>query len=135
MRRYVVFFLFMGAFMVDAQASETLCLQAKSTVEETQCLSGVLDKDKKVLADYLNAAKERVAKEDSGKPQLDAAQDAWLHYLSAQCGDVYTYWEAGSYRYRADLECEIELTRARTHQIWSAYLRNFGTTPHLRPEP
>jgi uncharacterized protein YecT (DUF1311 family) len=135
MRKYVAFFFFMGFFLADVRASDPLCLHAKNTVEETQCLSGELDKANKVLTEYLNAAKERIARESSGKPQLDAAQDAWLHYRSAQCGDVYTYWEAGTYRYRADLECEIELTRSRTHDIWFAYMRNFGTSPPLRPEP
>jgi uncharacterized protein YecT (DUF1311 family) len=134
MRNLAVFFL-TGAFMTTAGAVELLCLHEKNTVEEAQCLSGELDKANKVLADYLDTAKQRVANENNGKPQLATEQDAWLHYRSLQCGGVYTYWEAGSYRYRAELECEIELTHARTHEIWSAYLRNFGSSPHLRPEP
>ena len=122
-------------FMPVAGAAEPLCLQAKNTVEDTQCLSGELDKANKVLAEYLNTARERIAKENSAKPQLDASQDAWLRYRLAQCGDVYTYWQAGTYRYRASLECEIALTRSRTRDIWSAYLTYFDNTPPLRPEP
>jgi uncharacterized protein YecT (DUF1311 family) len=135
MRKHLAVFLSMSVFAATAGAAEPLCLHEKNTMDEARCLSGELDKSNKLLADYLDAAKQRVANENNGKPQLDAAQDAWLNYRSLQCGGVYAYWEAGSYRYRADLECEIELTHARTHEIWSAYLRNFGSTPHLRREP
>ena len=135
MRKYITSLVFIGVVMADTSASELLCGNAKNTVEETQCLSAELEKTNTNLADYLAVAKERIARENSGKPQLDAAQAAWLQYRSAQCGDVYTYWQAGTYRYRADLECGIELTRSRTHDIWKAYLTYFGTTPPLRPEP
>ena len=135
MRKYLALFAFLAAFTTASWSAEALCLHEKNTVEEAHCLSVELDKADKVLADYLDAAKQRIASENNGKPQLDPAQEAWLHYRSLQCGDVYTYWEAGSYRYRADLECEIELTHARTREIWSAYLRNFGGSPDLRPEP
>jgi uncharacterized protein YecT (DUF1311 family) len=135
MRKYITFFVFIGIAMTDAKASELLCGNAKNTVEETECLSAELDKANRILTEYMAAAKARIAGQNSGKPQLDAAQDAWRQYRSAECGDVYAYWEAGTYRYRAELECEIQLTRSRTHDIWSAYMRNFGTSPPLRPEP
>jgi uncharacterized protein YecT (DUF1311 family) len=47
---------------------------------------------------YLDAARQRIAREDNDKPQLDAVQDAWLHYRSLQCGGVYADCEAGSVR-------------------------------------
>lgn len=134
MSRYIALAC-IGVVTANASASELLCEKAINTVEETQCLSAELEKSNKTLTDYLAVAKERIARENSGKPQLDAAQAAWLQYRSAQCGDVYKYREAGTYRNRAELECEIELTRSRTHHIWKAYLTYFGTTPPLRPEP
>jgi uncharacterized protein YecT (DUF1311 family) len=135
MRKYVAIFFSMRVFTAVAGASEPLCLQAKNPVEEAQCLSRELDKANKAMAEYLDTAKARISKQDSAGPQLDAAQEAWLRYRSAHCSDVYTYWQAGTYRNRASLECEIELARSRTHEIWSAYLTYFGTTPPLRPEP
>lgn len=134
MSKYVAL-AFIGAVIANASASELLCGNAKNTVEEAQCLSAELEKSNKALTDYLAVAKERITRENSGKPQLDAAQAAWLQYRSVQCDDVHKYWEAGTYRSRAELECEIELTRSRTHDIWKAYLTYFGTTPPLRPEP
>jgi uncharacterized protein YecT (DUF1311 family) len=118
-----------------AEKPQLLCLNTKNTIEETQCLSQELNKENGVLAKYLATAQEQINKQNSGKPQIAAAQEAWLKYRQAQCADVYTYEEAGTYRYRADLECEIEATRSRTHEIWSAYMRTFGTSLPLLPEP
>lgn len=88
-------FLPAGVFVAAAGAAEHPCLDAKNMVEETQCLSAELDKANNVLANYPDAAKQRIGEENNGKPQLDTAQEAWLRYRSVQCGDVYTYWEAG----------------------------------------
>lgn len=135
MHKQAMVFIAAAAFTAGAAASERLCVDSRNTVEETECLNGELAKAEKVLADYLGAAKERIAKENEGVPKLDAAQSAWTRYRSAQCGDVYRYWEQGTYRYRAELECDIALTRSRTHDIWSAYLVYGDSTPPLRPEP
>jgi hypothetical protein len=56
--------------MTAASAGELLCAHEKNTMEEAQCLSGELDKANKVLADYLDAAKQRVTRESNGKPPL-----------------------------------------------------------------
>lgn len=137
MRRYVVTCCLSFVVMLAARAEQPqlLCLNAKNTAEETQCLNQEFAKANSVLAEYLTAAQEKINKQNSGRPQIAAAQEAWLRYRDAQCGDVYAYEERGSYRYRAELECEIEATRSRTHQIWSAYMRTFGTSQPLRPEP
>ena len=118
-----------------AEKPQLLCLDANNTFDEAKCLNQELDKANSVLAEYLATAQQQIDKQNSRKPQIAAAQEAWLKYRDAQCGDVYTYEEAGSYRYRAELECEIEATRSRTHEIWSAYMRTFGTSLPLRPEP
>ncbi len=87
------------------------------------------------LAKYLEAAKERIAKDKTNELSLDDAQKAWLNYRSLQCGDVYKYWIQGTYRYRASLQCQIDLTHERTHDIWSAYLTYVDSTPAILPEP
>jgi uncharacterized protein YecT (DUF1311 family) len=137
MLRYAVTCSLFFVVMLEAKAEkpQLLCLDAKNTVEETQCLNQELDKANKILTEYLTTAQAQINKQNSGKPQLSTTQEAWLKYREAQCGDVYTYEEAGTYRYRADLECEIEATRSRTHEIWSAYMRTFGTSLPLLPEP
>jgi uncharacterized protein YecT (DUF1311 family) len=119
----------------QAESPQALCLHANGTPEETKCLSAELAKSDQVLGEYLKVAQERINQQNAGKPQLAASQAEWLRYRSAQCGDVYTYEVAGTYRYRAELECEIEATRARTHDVWSAYMRTFGSSTPIRPEP
>jgi uncharacterized protein YecT (DUF1311 family) len=137
MHKHVVtgFLAFIVMLAAKAETPQLLCLDSKNTVEETQCLNKELDRANKVLAEYLATAQAQINKQNSGKPQIAATQETWLKYRQAQCGDVYTYEEAGTYRYRADLECEIEATRSRTHEIWSAYMRTFGTSLPLLPEP
>lgn len=118
-----------------AEAPQLLCLQSQSGVEETSCLSKELDKSKAMLYAYVTAAQAQIDRQHGGKPQLAAVQNEWEKYRSDHCQNVYDYQEAGTYRYRAGLECEIEATRSRTHEIWSAYMRTFGSSEPIRPEP
>jgi uncharacterized protein YecT (DUF1311 family) len=135
MRKYIACLILIGVLMADTSASELVCWNAKSRAEELQCLSADLDEADRILAEYLAVAKNRITRENSGKPQLDTAQAAWLKYRKAQCDDVYEFWQTGSYRFLANLDCGIELTRSRTHDIWKMYLTNPDSTPPLRPEP
>lgn len=128
--------LFFGVMLAaSAEKPQLLCLQSQNTLAEAECLNQELRKEDKILSDYLTTAQGRIDKESSGKPQIAASQEAWRKYRDAQCGDVYAYEEGGRYRYRAELECRIEATRSRTHAIWSAYIRMFGTDVPALPEP
>lgn len=137
MHRFIVASCLSLGVMVAARAEkpQLLCLQAKDTLAEAECLNQELRKADKTLSEYLATAQGKIDKQNNGKPQIAASQDAWLKYRDAQCGEVYAYEEGGSYRYRAELECEIEATRSRTHAIWSAYIRVFGTDTPVLPEP
>jgi len=115
--------------------AEVVCGAARNTIEETQCMSDEINKADKKLADYLQAAKARIERENEVQLRLNAAQDAWVQYRKVHCGDVYTYWSQGTTRYRQSAQCQIDLSRERTHDIWAAYLTFFGTTPPLLPEP
>lgn len=98
--------LFFGAVLAaSAEKPQLLCLQSQSTLAEAECLNQELRKEEKILGDYLTTAQRRIDKENSGKPQIAASQEAWRKYRDAQCSDVYAYEEGGSYRYRAELEC------------------------------
>lgn len=137
MRRHILSgcLLFFVMTVARAEKPQLMCLDARNTLDEAKCLNQELDKANRVLAEYLATAQQRIDKDNAGKPQVAGTQDVWLKYRDAQCKDVYTYEEAGSYRYRSELECEIEATRSRTHEIWAAYMRMFDTSPPLRPEP
>lgn len=137
MHRFLMASCLFFCVMLTARAEkpQLLCLQSQNTLAEAECLNQELRKEDKVLSDYLTTAQARIDKENSGKPQIAASQEAWLKYRNAQCSDVYAYEEGGSYRYRAELKCRIEATRSRTHAIWSAYIRMFGTDLPALPEP
>lgn len=120
---------------LEANAKNIVCRDSKNTVEETECMSAEIKKAENKLADYMSAAKGKVAEDKSIELQLDAAQKAWLTYRDAQCGDVYRYWVHGTYRYRASAQCMLDLTQERTHDIWAAYLTYVDSTPPVKPEP
>lgn len=84
------------------------------------------------LESYMQAAQSRAG--ETGK-SLAAAQAAWSGYRTAHCGDVYLFWGSGQQRYRASLQCNLELTRERTHDIWAAYLTHSDSAPAVLPEP
>jgi len=94
-----------------------------------------LRKAEKILNEYLATAQGKIDKQNNGKPQLAASQEAWLKYRKAECSDAYEYEEGGSLRYLAELRCQIEATRSRTHAIWSTYIRGFGGEVAVLPEP
>ncbi|HEX9174104.1 MAG TPA: lysozyme inhibitor LprI family protein [Telluria sp.] len=116
-------------------AAKPACYDPKDAQDEMECLSAEMDKAGKKLADYLSAAKARIAADEIKGIKLDAAQAEWLRYRTAHCRDVYQYWIDGTYRDRASAQCVLDLTRARTRDIWSAYLTYVDSTPPLRPEP
>jgi uncharacterized protein YecT (DUF1311 family) len=98
-------------------------------------MSAEIDKADKALRGYLDAAKERLSRDKVKGLNLDAAQAEWSRYRTMHCGDVYLYWVEGTYRYRASAQCQIDLARSRTHDIWAAYLTFVDSTPALLPEP
>lgn len=122
-------------FAARAEKPQLLCLQAKDTLAEAECLNQELRKADKTLSEYISTAQKKIDTKNNGKPQIAASQEVWLKYRDAHCGEVYAYEEGGSYRYRAELECRIEVTHSRTYAIWSAYIRVFGTATPVLPDP
>jgi hypothetical protein len=94
-----------------------------------------LRKAENILGEYLATAQGKIDKQNGGKPQLAASQEAWLQYRKAECSDAYEYEERGSLRYLAELRCQLEATHSRTHAIWSTYIRGFGGEVPVLPEP
>jgi uncharacterized protein YecT (DUF1311 family) len=103
--------LFLGVmFTARAEDPPLLCLTAGGT-DELKCLNKELDKANITLADYLAAAQQQIDKQNTGTPRIEYTQKVWLKYRDVQYGDVEKYWEAGTYRYRAELTCDIEATQ------------------------
>ena len=114
--------------------AEPLCPGANATPESHKCMEAAIANAEAKLSKYIEAAKVQ-ANGLSEPPKLDATQKLWLQYRQQQCGDAYLFWLAGTYRYEASLQCQLELTRSRTHEIWSTFLVRFGNSPPVLPEP
>ena len=127
--------LLIGSALQAASAKDVICADPKDALADRTCMSAEVDIAEIKLANYLDAAKVRVASDESVRLSLDEAQKAWLAYRSMQCGDVYKRWGTATYRYRASLQCVVDLTRQRTHDLWSAYLTYVDSTPAMLPEP
>jgi uncharacterized protein YecT (DUF1311 family) len=135
MKRHLIAVLSTLSLASTAATAAPLCYDSKSTVEDTKCMSAEIDKADRALREYLEAAKERLSRDKVKGLNLDAAQAEWSRYRTMHCGDVYLYWVEGTYRYRASAQCQIDLARSRTHDIWAAYLTFVDSTPALLPEP
>lgn len=133
--------LFIGAAVsfilttATATAEGLVCRDSVDTIKERDCMSTEVDKADRKLSEYIEAAKERISEDSTVVLSLTETQKAWLSYRTAQCGDVYKYWSQGTYRYRASLQCMLDLTKERTHDIWSAYLTYVDSTAAVLPEP
>jgi uncharacterized protein YecT (DUF1311 family) len=135
MKRHLIAVVSTFSFATMAAAAAPLCRDSKNTVEDTTCMSAEIDKADRALRDYLEAAKARLSRDKVQGLNLDGTQAEWSRYRTMHCGDVYLYWVEGTYRYRASAQCQIDLARARTHDIWAAYLTFVDSTPALLPEP
>jgi uncharacterized protein YecT (DUF1311 family) len=114
----------------------------ESTPEINDCQSATLAKAEDELQRYLAAARGRLksdAADDAGAAKalaaFDKVQTAWIAYREADCGAVYDAWSSGTIRTTIALTCEIDLTRARTHTVWSEWLTYMDSTPPILPEP
>jgi uncharacterized protein YecT (DUF1311 family) len=115
--------------------SAPLCQGANATPESQKCMEAQIQKAEAQLSKYLEAAQAEADTLSSDPPRLGAAQKLWLQYREQQCGDAYLFWLAGTYRYEASLQCQLELTRSRTHEVWSTFLVRLGNSPPALPEP
>ncbi len=113
-----------------------LCGEERTTVDMARCLTAEVAAADKKLANYLATARARMdAQLLEEKVDLVAAQSAWLQYRDQQCGDVYQLWARGTIRYEKAARCQLDLTRERTHDVWSSYLTYVDSTPPVLPEP
>jgi uncharacterized protein YecT (DUF1311 family) len=131
--------LFIGVafsfILTTASAEGLVCHDSADTIKERDCMSTEVDKADKKLSEYIEAAKDRISEDSTVMLSLTETQKAWLSYRTAHCGDVYAYWSQGTYRYRASLQCMLDLTKERTHDIWSAYLTYVDSSAAILPEP
>jgi uncharacterized protein len=109
------------------------------------CAATYSNRAERELVRYAATARARLAEsakdnpEDDGEQEalkgFDEAQKAWSAYRDAECGAVFNWWRGGTVRIVMSLSCTTEMTKARTRQIWSNWLRFVDSTPPLLPEP
>ena len=114
----------------------------ENTIEINECQAAKLAKAEAELKRYLAAARKRLqsdAADDAGAAKalagFDRIQTAWVAYRDGECGALYDYWSSGTIRTSIELTCEIDLTRQRTHTVWSLWLTYMDSTPPMLPEP
>ncbi len=112
------------------------CASPSTTLDFNICGSREADKADVELKRYFEAARTRMVKQEPQAVQaLDAAQAAWLVYKSKHCESAYLRWQGGTIRGPAGIQCEVDLTRQRTHRIWADFLTYPDRTPPVLPEP
>lgn len=124
---------------------EFACVRDGTTPELNACASEDLGREQERMERYLQAASLRALERDADSSQftepthqsawLDASQPAWEAYASIRCGGVYDSWKSGTIRTIMSIDCMIDATRQRTHDIWRDHLTYMDSTPPVLPEP
>jgi uncharacterized protein YecT (DUF1311 family) len=102
------------------------------------CLSDVRKRAEKRREGYLAAALKRYQFEQELADLISTSDAAFIAYRGAECAAASKWWEQDEDKtigVFALLNCEIELTDQRTHQIWQSYLLNSDDMPPILPEP
>ena len=120
------------------------CEDAGATVDVSACLARALERENDRMDGYFAAVisradelGDRIVGADGPEviEALQLSQSAWLAYRDAECSALYAWWSDGTIRGPKALQCQIDLTRDRTHHLWSAYLTFVDSTPPILPEP
>jgi len=119
----------------SASADESIdCEEASSTADLNECAVQEMAAAEKVLAAYLEKAKEEYDFEKKVLAKLDKSQESWKKYSKDYCDSIYEVWSEGSIRGVMFGECMVRLTKERTHNIWTDYLVSMEGEAIL-PEP
>ncbi len=127
--------LALGALLATHMAVAAPCDDLEDTVEINACLHGEVAKAEDELDRYLEASRTRHADASDAVVSMEAAHGAWLRYRDSHCFAVYDLWADGSLRGAQLATCLLELTRRRTHDIWSVYLSTPDNPEGVLPEP
>ena len=121
------------------------CAEATTTLAMTQCLMVEVRRAESELDHILQTAQQRLDRErreerrrpfPPNKPiDLAGTQRLWRAYRQAHCGDIAERWRGASLRPVVTAECLLRLSKARSRELWSAYLTFPNGTAPLLPDP
>lgn len=134
MRKILVLTLASLALPSVAASSEIDCNDPLNTVEINHCAQREVDAAQAELTKYFQASLDQHADDPTLITALRTAQHAWEAFASAHCDAIYTQWRGGTIRALMALSCREQLTRARTHKLWQAFLADMDGNADL-PEP
>ena len=133
MKSYIPVVIFFFPFFVHA--NEVDCENAMDTYAMNVCAGRELESADAKLAQYISAAKEKYSSKMGVVEALDKSQEDWLVYRQSHCDAIYEMWSGGTIRGVMFGGCMLQLTKQRTHSIWSDYLTYMDSTPPMLPEP
>ena len=121
------------------------CAEATTTLAMTECLMVEVRRAESELDRILQTAQQRLDRErreelrrpfPPNKPiDLAGTQSLWRAYRQAHCGDIAQRWRGASLRPVVTAECLLRLSKARSRELWSAYLTFPDGTAPLLPDP
>lgn len=112
--------------------------------EHGACVAAAVERAEAEMKRYHLAALRRVLTTEhrgiahagrSAAVRMEWAQAEFLDYRNAECGALYLHHAEGSIRTSEALACRLDLTNARTHDIWERWLTYPDSTPPILPEP
>lgn len=124
-----------GAEEISSLSYTKSCREMSSTYEIVDCLHSQLADHNNRLTLYLEKSIERYSDYPEITESLLKAQSAWVQYRDTHCSAVYEMWKGGTLRGIMANNCMIDLTRDRTHQLWSEYLTYMDSADPVLPEP
>lgn len=113
----------------------TACPDAVTTLDTNECFANLYETADKRRTEYFAAAVKREVENGDLLKQMRASEAAFEVYRDSECGAVWEAWKEGTIRTVMSLDCSIELTDRRTHDIWRNWLTYMDSTPPVLPEP
>ena len=104
-------------------------------MEVNKCKRIKLEQADAEMTRYLNKSAERYSDDPEIVDAIKTGQSAWKTYANKHCNSVFTKWRGGSIRTAMTLDCQIRVTKQRTHQLWLDYLNYMDSTKPDLPEP
>jgi uncharacterized protein YecT (DUF1311 family) len=116
--------LLLAAFGPGAMAQDEEAKCCCTTYDTSVCLSKIRDKiDAKLNTTYQRAVSLTKIFGSEDVENLKDAERKWIAYRDAACKAEYALWEGGSGGPNAHTICVIRLTRQRTSDLKSGYIR------------
>ncbi len=127
-------FIFSALFFCTSVFATQDCQHASNTLEISQCKEQQTMLSNKQLKHYLAKAKETYRSDTRVSKAIIESQKVWKTYKKAQCDAVYQMYAQGTIVSIMTADCDYEMVKQRTHDIWRNFLQTLSGDPIL-PEP